>query len=66
MIRFIKSEICDDDGNTVFNEGDEVEVYKSKKSEIFMSGIGAYVIGDNDVRDWICASFLRQQQKDDI
>lgn len=58
MIRYIKSDISDDGENTIFHEGEEVEVYKSKKSEKFNSGIGVFVISDTN-RDWICASLIK-------
>lgn len=61
MIRFIKEDIFEDTAdNKILHEGDEVEVYKSKKSEKFNSGIGVFVISENGFRDWICASFLKQ------
>ena len=61
MTRFLKTDVCDDFGNTIFNEGEEVEIYKSNKSEKFDSGIGVFIISDNGVRDWICASLLTKK-----
>ncbi len=58
MIRFIKKEVVDCHGDTIFKLGEEVEIYKSTKSEKFNSGIGVFVINDEGKRDWICAGLL--------
>jgi hypothetical protein len=59
----MNTDIVDNDGNTILYKGDEVEVYKSKKIEKFKSGIGVFVISDNGIRDWICASQLTRDEK---
>jgi hypothetical protein len=58
MIRYINKEVVDCYGDTFFKEGEEVEIYKSTKSEKFNSGIGVLVINDEGKKDWICAGLL--------